>query len=81
MTLQDLGNLGEILGAVAVVVSLFYVGSQIRQNTAESGQNDTVLGSIVNLGTGIYTGSEVELSNNEPPASNQVAASTVRQLQ
>ncbi len=34
MTLQDLGNLGEILGAVAVVVSLFYVGSQIRQNTA-----------------------------------------------
>lgn len=34
MTLQDLGNLGEILGALAVVISLFYVGSQIRQNTA-----------------------------------------------
>jgi hypothetical protein len=34
VTLQDLGNLGEILGALAVVVSLFYVGSQIRQNTA-----------------------------------------------
>ena len=34
MTLQDLANLGEILGALAVVISLFYVGSQIRQNTS-----------------------------------------------
>lgn len=34
MTLQDLGNIGEILGALAVVISLFYVGSQIRQNTS-----------------------------------------------
>ncbi len=33
MTLQDLGNIGQILGALAVVISLFYVGSQIRQNT------------------------------------------------
>lgn len=34
MTLQDIGSIGEIVGALAVVVSLFYVGSQIRQNTA-----------------------------------------------
>ena len=33
ITLQDLGNLGEILGAVGVVVSLLYLAIQIRQNT------------------------------------------------
>ena len=31
--LADLAYLGEIIGAVAVVISLFYVASQIRQNT------------------------------------------------
>jgi hypothetical protein len=34
MTLQDLGSIGEVIGALAVVVSLFYVGFQIRQNTS-----------------------------------------------
>jgi hypothetical protein len=33
MSLNDLANLGQIIGAVAVVVSLFYVAHQIRQNT------------------------------------------------
>ena len=33
MTLQDLGNVGEFLGAVAVLVSLIYLALQIRQNT------------------------------------------------
>jgi hypothetical protein len=33
MSLNDLANLGQIIGAVAVVISLFYVASQIRQNT------------------------------------------------
>ena len=33
MTLQDLGSLGEFVGAVAVVTSLFYLAVQIRQNT------------------------------------------------
>ncbi len=35
MTLEDLGNLGEIIGAIAVVVSLIYLAIQIRQNTAQ----------------------------------------------
>lgn len=34
MGLEQLGNLGEFIGAIAVVVSLLYVGVQIRQNTA-----------------------------------------------
>ena len=33
MNLTDLANLGQIIGAVAVVVSLIYVALQIRQNT------------------------------------------------
>jgi hypothetical protein len=33
MTLTDLGNLGEFVSAVAVVVSLVYLAIQVRQNT------------------------------------------------
>ncbi len=39
MTLDDLGNLGEIVAAIGVVVSLIYLGRQIRQNTAHLSQN------------------------------------------
>ncbi|MGI9341397.1 MAG: hypothetical protein ACR2QV_01010 [Gammaproteobacteria bacterium] len=33
MSFQDLGALGELIGAVAVVASLVYLAIQIRQNT------------------------------------------------
>lgn len=33
MTLQDLGSLGEFVGALVLVASLAYVALQIRQNT------------------------------------------------
>ncbi len=33
MTLQDWGALGELIGAVAVVITLIYLAKQIRQNT------------------------------------------------
>ncbi len=33
MTLQDLGNIGEFLGGLAVIASLVYLALQIRQNT------------------------------------------------
>jgi hypothetical protein len=33
MTLGDLGSLGEFIGGLLVVVSLFYLALQIRQNT------------------------------------------------
>ena len=36
MTLSELGSLGEFIGSIGVVVSLIYVGVQIRQNTRES---------------------------------------------
>jgi hypothetical protein len=34
MSLNDLANIGQVIGALAVVVSLIYVALQIRQNTA-----------------------------------------------
>ena len=33
MTLEDLGNLGEFLGAIGVIVTLAYLALEIRQNT------------------------------------------------
>jgi hypothetical protein len=33
MTLNDLANLGQVIGAIAVVISLIYVALSIRQNT------------------------------------------------
>jgi hypothetical protein len=32
MSLNDLANLGQVIGALAVVISLIYVALQIRQN-------------------------------------------------
>jgi len=33
MTLADLGNIGEIVGAIGVIASLIYVGMEVRRNT------------------------------------------------
>jgi hypothetical protein len=36
MSLEDLGNIGEFVGAIGVIVSLIYLAVQIRQNTRSS---------------------------------------------
>ncbi len=33
MTIQDLGAIGDLVGGVAVLVTLVYLAMQIRQNT------------------------------------------------
>ena len=33
MSFQDIGSIGELIGALAVIFSLIYLGIQIRQNT------------------------------------------------
>ncbi len=33
MTIQELGAFGEMIGGIAIIVSLIYVAAQIRQNT------------------------------------------------
>jgi len=39
MNLEDLGNLGEFIGAVGVIVTLIYLALQVRQNTKQIEQN------------------------------------------
>jgi hypothetical protein len=39
MTFQDLGSLGELVGGIAVVVSVVYLAIQIRHNTRGLDQN------------------------------------------
>ncbi len=49
MTLDDLGNIGEFVGALAVVLSLIYLGLQIRQNTRQINHNSEVIAANVEL--------------------------------
>ena len=35
MTIEDLGNLGDFLGGIGVIVTLLYLAFQIRQNTQQ----------------------------------------------
>jgi hypothetical protein len=48
VTLQDLGNIGEFVGAVGVIASLVYLATQIRQNTraVRSSAEQEVLGDM-----------------------------------
>lgn len=51
MDLRDLGNLGEFIGAVAVVISLIYLAVQIRQNTRSlrAGAHQSITAHIAEL--------------------------------
>jgi hypothetical protein len=49
VTLQDLGNLGEFVGALGVIASLLYLALQIRQGSRQIRENtNSVLGSVEN---------------------------------
>ena len=45
MTLQDLTNLAEILASIGIIISLIFVGFQIRQNSnlLERGEENTTM--------------------------------------
>lgn len=49
VTLDDLGNIGEFVGALAVVISLVYLAFQIRQNTRQLDHNSEVVAANVEL--------------------------------
>ncbi|MGI9200357.1 MAG: hypothetical protein ACR2QL_04820 [Woeseiaceae bacterium] len=42
MTLEDLANFGEVIGAIAVVISLVYLAIQIRQNSTQINENSQI---------------------------------------
>jgi hypothetical protein len=52
MTLQDLGALGELVGGLAVVLSLAYVAYQVRQNSRQIEQNSRHLEASMYLASG-----------------------------
>ena len=41
--LEDLGNIGDFLGGIGVVVTLVYLAYQIRQNTDQIRQNTSTV--------------------------------------
>ena len=45
MTIMELGAIGELVGGVAVIASLIFVGLQVRQNThaISSGRHQEML--------------------------------------
>ena len=62
LTIQDLGALGELLGSVAVLVTLVYLALQTRQNTmAISAQVEAArTSSLMNLGLNLVQPGTVE---------------------
>ena len=43
MSLEDLGNLGEFLGAIGVIVTLVYLAIQIRQGSEQTALNTSAI--------------------------------------
>ena len=58
MTLEDLGNLGELVGAIGVVASFIYLAVQIRQNSHTA---DPVRGHLHTRPRALLVGSRVEM--------------------
>ncbi len=77
LTIQDLGALGELLGSVAVLVTLVYLAFQTRQNTmAIAAQLDAQrISSTVQVGLTVAASTELLEALREdqldPPALNQ----------
>ncbi len=67
LTIQDLGALGELLGSVAVLVTLIYLAFQTRQNTmAIQAQLDAArISSVMHLNLTGATSSELQEALNE----------------
>jgi hypothetical protein len=57
MSLEDLGNIGELIAAIGVIASLIYLAVQIRQNTANIDFNTKAL-------RGSTYSSQFQLSND-----------------
>jgi hypothetical protein len=76
MSLEDLGNIGEFVAAVGVIISLIYLALQIRQNTAQIEQNTR------SLKAGAYqaVAADAALRNNVIIENQDVAAIVRRGL-
>ena len=65
MSLEDLGNIGELIAAIGVIASLIYLAVQIRQNTMQITQNTKTVRSATFRGaTQLFTQFMARLSEN-----------------
>ncbi len=74
LTIQDLGALGELLGSVAVLVTLIYLALQTRQNTMAIGaQLDAArIATLVNLNMTRATSTDLQEALVPDPADEAV---------
>lgn len=77
MTIQELGSVGEFVAAIAVLVSLFYLAYQIRQNTAELrlASLRAVISSYANFRRSVVSSNElpqlIEAARHHPESLNE----------
>lgn len=57
MTLEDIGNIGEFIGAIGVVISLVYVAVQVRDNSRFIRENTASVKAANEITSNEFTGS------------------------
>ncbi len=67
MDIMELGAIGELVGGVAVIASLIYVGLQVRQNGEQTKQSNAIERARANRET-VKNFSEVFLAMRDPEA-------------
>jgi len=81
-TLQDLGNLGEFVGAIGVVIPLVYLAKQIQQNTTSvrAASFNSMVQNSMNLLRNAYIDSELAefLHRAEKDPSSLTPEETIR---
>lgn len=69
MSVQDLGALGDLIAAIGVVVSLFYLAVQIRQNTKQINENTKAIrAAAVNTGLQLIASNRMAISRDQGTA-------------
>lgn len=66
MTLEDLGNIGEIVGAIGVVVSLIYVAIQVRDNSRFVRENTESVKAANEITSNEFTGASYMIMLENP---------------
>ena len=75
MDWDSVGAIGEIIGAVAVVVSLFYVGSQVKQNaTSVRGQtHESITRTMVDVNLLLASDPDLSVAISRANAGNELS--------
>ena len=65
--LEDLGNIGDFIGGLGVVITLVYLAVQVRQSTEQTRQNNDLIRSQISIAMreSRQTGTQVIATNRE----------------